>query len=69
MLMIRIFVSAFLLKGGFPRGEIIGEFATKKISYSDWLKMFGENFRHEKVEMILPHFANKIKTNEIAHAQ
>ena len=38
---------------------------------SDWLKMFGEIFRHEKVEMnptfsrrnISPHFACKIKTN------
>ena len=63
-------------KGGFPRGEIIGEFATKKFSHSDWIKMFGEIFRHEKVEMIptfssrniSPHFACKIKTNESAHA-
>ena len=39
--------------------------------------MFGEIFRHEKVEMIptfssrniSPHFACKIKTNESAHAQ
>ena len=46
-------------KGGFPRGEIIGEFA---IFYSDWLEMFGELFR---VEFSLV----KCKTNESAHAQ
>ena len=62
---------------GFPGGEIIGEIATKIISFSGWLKIFGEIFRHEKVEMIptfssrniLPHFVCKIKTNESAHAQ
>ena len=59
------------------KGEIIGEFAVKVIFYSDWLKLFDEFFRHEKVETILtfssrkisPHFACKIKTNKSAHAQ
>ena len=39
----------------------------ENVFYSDWLKMFGEIFRHEKVEMIptfssrniSPHFAGK----------
>ena len=67
----RSFIQSF--KAGFHEAKS----STKKISYSDWLKMFGEIFCQEKVEMIPtfssrnipPHFACKIKTNESAHAQ
>ena len=45
---VNVVVTLDCCKGGFPRGEIIDEFATKNISYSDWLKMFGEFFRHTK---------------------
>ena len=49
----------------------------QKNSYSDWLKIFGKIFCHEKVEMILTfssqmislHFACKIKTNESGYTQ
>ena len=43
-----MFISRFKKNKKFPRGEIIGEFPTKKTYYSDWLKIFGEFFRHEK---------------------
>ena len=45
-------LNTYVNKGGFPRGEIIGEFAAKNFFYSDWLKMSGEFFRHEKVGII-----------------